>query len=123
MSKLNTLGQHLKNGGRWIWFWLTCFVWRIALSLALFGVGFLLVAPPAFVFGFVDVVVGTAVAVLAALAGLIVWLVILGALAHVSGLGYPRLSVDIWLESPNDSEGDGDTPAQPSTTTTEAQPE
>jgi hypothetical protein len=121
MTETELAKRSAAYGARWMWFILAGFFWRIVITLSIFVVALVLLLPVAMIAGGIGAVAGDMVSLIVGLLALVAWPICLGALGYKTGLGYPRLSVDISLHSPTKDQGQDGTSRtdnlQPSTST------
>lgn len=105
MTETELAKRSAAYGARWMWFILAGFFWRIVITLSIFVVALVLLLPVAMIAGGIGAVAGDTASFVVGLLALVAWPICLGALGYKTGLGYPRLSVDISLHSATKEQG------------------
>ncbi|AZH25893.1 hypothetical protein [Haloplanus aerogenes] len=126
MAETESLKRSAGYGVRWVWFILVGFFWRIVITLSIILVALALFAPVAMIAGGAGAVAGDTASFVVGVVALLAWPVCLGAIGDKTGIGYPRLSVDLSFHSPEEDDGlDGpsDTDTISPTTPTDAENE
>jgi len=126
MTETKLLKRSASYGVRWVWFILVGFFWRLAITLSIFLVALALFGPVAMIAGGAGAVAGDVASFVVGLVALLAWPVCLGAIGYRTGIGYPRLSVNLSFHSPEEDVGGGgpnDTDTTTPTTPTDAQNE
>jgi hypothetical protein len=104
MDGIELTKQSAGYGARWVWFILVGIFWRLVITLSILLVALALFAPVGMIASGVGEIAGNTASLVVGVVALIAWPVCLGAIGYQTGIGYPRLSVDISFHSPSDED-------------------
>jgi hypothetical protein len=102
MDGIELIKQSTGYGARWVWLILVGIFWRLVITLSILLVALALFAPVGMISSGAGAVGGNTASFVVGMVALIAWPVCLGAIGSQTGIGYPRLSVDISFHSPSD---------------------